>query len=278
MPDRRLAALHSAFNAENLRLRRRLEADLTGMWERLGSYDRADIDRYAQRAAVRVTAAQRRMGNLTEVYLTRREALARGVNLRPVPVPASLLTDEAIRGVPAVDVYRRTGPTVWTALGNRTPFEQAVILGAQRAVAMAVTDVQLAHTHTARWSGERRGVAGYRRDIESQNPCGLCIVASTQRYRRGDLMPIHGGCWCSVSEIYGDADPGQVIEPERLANVHELLDERFGARSEGAREFTEVGDRIISYRDVLVTHQHGELGPVLGVRGHDFTSAADLRR
>lgn len=278
MPDRQLVALHSAFNAENLRLRRRLEADLVGMWRRLGSYDRPDIDRYAQRAAVAVTAAQRRMGTLTEVYLTRREALARGVNLRPQPVPASLITDEAIRGVPAVDVYRRTGPTVWTALSNRTPYDQAVILGAQRAVAMAVTDVQLAHTHTARWSGERRGITYYRRDIESRNPCGLCIVASTQRYRRGDLMPIHGGCWCSVSEIYGDTDPGQVIEPERLSNVHELLEERFGAKSKSAREFTSIGDEIVSYRDVLVTHQHGELGPVLGVRGHDFTSAADLGR
>lgn len=278
MPDRQLVALHSAFNAENLRLRRRLEADLVGMWRRLGSYDRPDIDRYAQRAAVAVTAAQRRMGTLTEVYLTRREALARGVNLRPQPVPASLITDEAIRGVPAVDVYRRTGPTVWMALSAGTAYRQAVALGEKRALKMAVTDVQLAHTHTAAWSGQRRGVRYFRRELESSAPCGKCVVASTQRYKQGNLLPIHPGCWCSVSEIYADVDPGQVIRPERLERVHQLLEEQFGARSASAGEFATVRDRVISYNDVLVTHQHGELGPVLGVRGHDFTSAADLGR
>lgn len=68
-------------------------------------------------------------------------------------------------------------------------------------------------------------VIGYRRVIhpelsKSGTSCGLCIVASTMEYTRGDLLPIHSGCNCETCEIYsvGDAvfDPGGMINFEDL--------------------------------------------------------------
>ena len=36
------------------------------------------------------------------------------------------------------------------------------------------------------------------------------------------------------------------------------------------------GDGPVAYRDVLVSHEHGELGPVLAVKGRPFQGPNDL--
>lgn len=68
-------------------------------------------------------------------------------------------------------------------------------------------------------------VVGYRRVVhpelsKSGHSCGLCIVASTMLYKRGDLMPIHSGCNCETVEVYmlnGEVfDPGEQINYEDL--------------------------------------------------------------
>jgi hypothetical protein len=69
--------------------------------------------------------------------------------------------------------------------------------------------------------------------------------------------------------IFGRTDPGHVIEPERLESVHERIEERFGVSDAGARD-------PIDYRDALIVHEHGEIGPVLAVRGQKFTGPNDI--
>ena len=132
---------------------------------------------------------------------------------------------------------------------------------------MAATDLQLAKTHTTRavLSG-KDNVVGYRRVLTGRESCALCAVAATQRYRKDRLLPIHDGCDCGVAPIYGDRDPGQVIDPDQLEGIKASLAERFGDDS------GEVAD----YRKAIVVHEHGELGPVIAVRGQHFTGPDDL--
>lgn len=243
-------------------------------WGSLDAWRDADIERFVSAVAPVVTGGQFQIAALTDGYLAAVEAAMTGLPVRPVGVASSLVTDEAVRGVAAADVYRRTGPTVWTALSNGDPLPVAAGKGLRRALSMGSTDLQLAKTHTSRhvFSGKDR-VRGYRRTLNGSHSCGLCIVASTQRYRKESLMPIHGNCSCGVIPIIGTTDPGQVIDPGRLADVHQVINERFGAFDEGARGGK---DGIPDYRKVLISHDHGEIGPVLSVRGQKFTGPDDL--
>lgn len=261
----RVVATHDAAIA---RLRARTVTVVEAAWRSLPAYRDVDRDRFVRTVAPIVEAAQRQVSAVTAAYLAAVQTAVLATPTRPVAIPAAAVV--APRGVPTSEVYARPFVETWTALTGGDVFDQAVEKGRQRAVSLAGTDVQLARTNAARYVLERSdGVVGYRRVLHGTESCGLCVVASTQRYQRGDLMPIHPGCDCGVLPIYGDADPGQIIDPARLEGVHQRLEERFGVSDAGARD-------PIDYRNVLVVHEHGELGPVLGVRGQTFTGPADI--
>jgi hypothetical protein len=254
-------------------VRQRVLSYIQRVWGSLDSWRAADIDRFVNAVVPVVTGGQQQIAALTDAYLAAVESAITGVPVRPVGVPAALVTDEAIRGVAAADVYRRAGPTVWSSLSRGDTLTWAVRQGLNRALSMGATDLQLARTHASHHILTRKNtVRGYRRVLTGSKSCGLCIVAATQRYHRSQLLPIHPGCSCGVVPIYGDTDPGQVIDPDTLEGVHQAIADRFGAASEGARG----GGGIPNYRDVLVTHDHGELGPVLAVRGQHFDGPNDI--
>jgi hypothetical protein len=192
---------------------------------------------------------------------------------------------------------------------DRKPLTAAVGDGERRVRSLALTDLELAVTHTAReLLADEPRVRFYRRVLTGAESCGLCIIASTQRYQKRDLLPIHPNCDCVVAPILGDQDPGQVINSTRVSDeatptgetadgvpiygpgdvldaelltrdVHEAIRETFGRAAFDARQ--------IDYRKILLVEQHGELGPVLTVARHHFTkrrirerdlAAADVRR
>jgi hypothetical protein len=62
--------------------------------------------------------------------------------------------------------------------------------------------------------------------------------------------------------IYGDQDPGQVIDELRLEATHEAVEERFGV--------SDRAGRAIDYRQIAI-REHGEIGPMLTVADQDFT-------
>lgn len=268
------ARLLRANEAAIKQVRARLEGFLRSTWGNLGAWRDADVQRWVNQALPVVLGAQRQVAALTDAYLA--QLLGTG----PSGVPFAEVTGAAVRGVDPGEVYQRPGKTVWTALSQGASLAAAVEAGATRAVSIAMTDLQLTKTHTSRRVlGAHDGVVGFRRTLTGVHSCGLCIVASTQRYHKGDLLPIHPGCDCGVDPITGAHDPGQVIDPTRLANVHDAIQERFSASNLGAREIpgqlTDKGEALL-YRDALIVHTHGEIGPVLAVRGQHFTSAADL--
>lgn len=267
--DPQTARLVLGYQAATARVRAAVEDYVRLSWTGLGDWRDPSIDRWISQVAPVMAAGRHQTAQLTDVYLSALESTTFAERVTPAGIPASA-TAVSPRGIPDGQLWRRPAETVWTALADGKPLDVAVRLGEQRALSLAGTDLQLTRTHTARnalASSDR--VVGYRRSLSGGESCGLCIVASTQRYHRGDLMPIHPACNCGIIPIYGDRDPGQVIDPERLDRVHEAIEERFGASDPGARA-------PVDYRDVLLTVDHGEIGPVLAVRGHTHTGPADL--
>jgi hypothetical protein len=70
-----------------------------------------------------------------------------------------------------------------------------------------------------------KDVIGFRRVVhpelsQSGRSCGLCIVASTMEYKRGDLLPIHSGCNCETCEIY--SVNGEIFDPGGQINFEDL--------------------------------------------------------
>lgn len=193
-----------------------------------------------------------------------------GGSAAPLGIRPTEVTGMALRGVEPRETYRRPGVQVWTSLSQGRTFDQAVQDGLRRAVSVTMTDLQLAKTHTARkvFSNDDR-VVGHRRTLSGSENCGICRLAATQRYHRKDLQPIHPGCDCGVAPIYGDSDPGHVIDREGVANIHDAVAERFGESAADGRE--------IDYKKLVLVENHGEIGPVLTVKGQHFDGPSDIR-
>ncbi len=234
----------------------------------LGSWRDADQDRYIQLVERGMMGLKRQATNLTLGYY-REIAKNQGQPFQAVNLTQEELTTAALRnGVDTQTVYRRPFVDLYTALTAGKTMTEAIEAGAFRARSLATTEIQLARRGAglrARNANDR--IVGYVRTLSGAENCALCYVASTQRYTRGDLMPIHPGCDCGELPIYGTSDPGQVIDDQLLEATHEAIQERFGISDRSAR--------AIDYRQIEV-RDNGELGPVLTVRGQNFTGPEDL--
>ena len=273
MADPALVAVVGNYSAGLADLRATVVAEVQRSWLALSSWRDADVAAWIAEVVALVEAGQSQTVAATAAYLEQSAVLVTGSAV-PAPLDFTAYTIEALRGVAAAEVYRRPAVTTYTALANGAPLDAAVELGRQRAGDLAATDLQLAKTHASRDTITRDPrVTGWRRVLEGSKSCALCIVASTQRYHREALMPVHAGCGCSVAPIYGSKDPGQIIDPGTLDEVHARIAERFGASDAGARA---IPGEALQYRDALVVHEHGELGAVLADAAHDFTPQSAL--
>lgn len=222
------------------------------------------------------------MQSLTTAFLATLNGLHGGSS---TPVDVKPVSVSAVRnGAEPAEVYGRPFHLVWrqlaTAAEQVTPpagyVDAAIKSGLDRATQLAATDLQLAKTHTAQQDMARnRNVVGYRRQLEGAYSCALCIVASTRRYHKADLMPMHPACDCTPVPIRGGENIDLNLDPAMLEAVHSTVAEKFGADStaaQGIRGAFKDNGRSVLYRDVLITHDHKELGPVLAVRGQSFTA------
>lgn len=237
-------------------------------WSGMGSWRSGDIKGFQKAALPILQAGQRQVVSLTTTYLERlyREIADESVR---VPIDFDKVTGKALRGVDPVDVYERPFKDVWTAIANGEPLDVAVDRGRNRLNTLVKTDLQLARTHTAREVADEMPAVTYtiREPIGEYN-CALCLVASTQRYEKKKLMPIHPGCDCLVKIITAATDPGQVIDEERLQAIHAAVEAALGT--------SDRGGRAVDYRQIVVQHTHGEIGPVLSFKGQKFTGPSDL--
>lgn len=172
---------------------------------------------------------------------------------------------------------------VYKVLGKGGSMTDAVAAGGARARILAQTDVQLARRQASLFARrDNDNIVGYIRVLTGAESCGLCYVASTQRYNKNNLNPIHPGCDCGELPIYGDTDPGQVIDQYNLDRIHESFESRFGVSDPGARNLN-IG-KFVEYKDgvrqadftLISIREHGELGPVLTRRKENFTTLDDI--
>ena len=192
----------------HLAYRRRLELVRTNTTARVLAVDAADLDGWLAQVVPLVLDGQRQAVAETDAYLSLEAGLATGTSTEPWGLdPEPLIGVRARRGAPLEDVYARNLRASVGTLRNRLEREVA-------------TDIQLAQRNAA-WvhtNGDPR-IVGYRRVLDtSRENCGLCIAASTRRYRRSDLQPIHSHCGCTVQPIYSTENlpDGVVIDRERL--------------------------------------------------------------
>lgn len=222
----------------------RVTSFVQSSWNSLDSYRDVDIARFANRVSPVVEGAQIQIGQLTNGYLATLESAITGRKVSPLGLSNDLFSTQALRGITTKEAFNRTGSTIWFGLSEQKSLDMLIGKALNRALDIAKTNLQLASTHSARAVFARNErVVGYRRVLTGGETCKLCQVASTQRYHKQNLMPIHPGCDCGVSPIYGNVDPGQVID-SKTENDSDVK---------------------------IVTYEHGEIGPVLAVAGQEQT-------
>lgn len=252
-------------------LRASIVQQLYAIWFGLPDYRDANRDDFLDIALPIIQAGQETSAVGTTSYLQiQLELMGLDGNME-IPELA-LVTGGAIRnGTPPEEVYSRPFKEVWNALSKGHDLQEAIEMGANRLRQLVETDIQLAHTNTSRnLLSNRSDVVGFRRVPTGAFTCALCLIASTQRYRKLDLMPIHPGCDCRVAPVISDQATSQVLDPLLLEDIHRAIEEQFG--------FSPRDARGIDFRKIVITREHGEYGPLLARAGDRFTGPNDLRR
>ncbi|MYT26597.1 hypothetical protein GTW69_41115 [Streptomyces sp. SID7760] len=257
-------ALADRYDTLTASLRDRLLTFVLSAFDGLGSYRDAAAAEFVARVVPVVLATQQQMGAVTDAYLT---ALIADMSGTPVS-PAGVELSDALRGTPPEEVYRRPFVQTWTDLADGKDFLDARAQGRNRLLSITETDLQLARTHAAQQSMKRSGAKFFRRRLSGGKNCALCTIASTQRYRVENLMPIHPGCHCKPQPLPGDRDPGHIIDEALLREAHDAI-----ARDTGQ---SDPGGRAPDYRQIIITREHGEIGPLLAVRRQNFTGPEDI--
>lgn len=255
MPDLdSLNRLTEAYDSQVHAIRQQITAFGQAYWDSLPHYRTSAVEDMIQAITPRVTAGQLRIADLTRAYLAQ---CARELGWKVV-LPS--IDQDEIRGARGVDprvVYRRPAVDVYTALAAGKPLPQAAAEGRLRLTQLIGGDMQLAKVHASRQSMRGYPAEGqfYRRVLTGRENCALCVVASTQRYYRGDLLPIHPGCDCDVQPLPPGLAVNQVIDEDLLEQVHQITADRLGV--------SDRGGRTPDYRKLLTVSEHGEYGPTL---------------
>ena len=255
MPDLdSLNRLTEAYDSQVHAIRQQITAFGQAYWDSLPHYRASAVEDMIQAITPRVTAGQLRIADLTRAYLAQ---CARELGWKVVLPP---IDQDEIRGARGVDprvVYRRPAVDVYTALAAGKPLPQAAAEGRLRLTQLIGGDMQLAKVHASRQSMRGYPEEGqfYRRVLTGRENCALCVAASTQRYYRGDLLPIHPGCDCGVQPLPPGLAVNQVIDEDLLEQVHQITADRLGV--------SDRGGRTPDYRKLLTVSEHGEYGPTL---------------
>lgn len=249
-----LNRLTEAYDSQVHAIRQQITAFGQAYWDSLPHYRTSAVEDMIQAITPRVTAGQLRIADLTRAYLAQ---CARELGWKVV-LPS--IDQDEIRGARGVDpriVYRRPAVDVYTALAAGKPLPQAAAEGRLRLTQLIGGDMQLAKVHASRQSMRGYPEEGqfYRRVLTGRENCALCVVASTQRYYRGDLLPIHPGCDCGVQPLPPGLAVNQVIDEDLLEQVHQITADRLGV--------SDRGGRTPDYRKLLTVSEHGEYGPTL---------------
>lgn len=237
----------------------------------IGNYRDADAERFATTVVPIAIGAQRAIARLTAAYLERFISDLIGGTFR-ADYDVDVASGTALRGVDPFEVYQRPFTQIWRELSEDKTLDEAVESAPVRAKSIASTDAQLAKTRTAQQIiRQEPRIVGYARVLTGEESCGLCVIASTQRYGSDDLLPIHPGCDCAVQPLLGTQRIPQILDQKLLDEAHAAIAATFG------EDAVDASARDLDYRKVILVRQHGEIGPMLTVASHRFTSENALK-
>ncbi|HEX5525159.1 MAG TPA: hypothetical protein VFX53_17070 [Pedococcus sp.] len=274
-------ALYLVYANAMARIRERLAQLVSYHFRRSGQWRDRDAQAFVRAIVPLVAGAQQAVSAITAGYLHDVARELTGTPSPPSGVSPSRVTGSAVRtGVDPVVVYQRPYHQVWTDLAAGTPLDEAVDKAERRVLTIANTDLQLAKTHTAKevFDGDK-AITYYRRIPQGPHTCAMCLIVSTRRYHKKDLAAIHPNCDCGIEQVYADVDPGPVLDEDFLNAIHDAIERDLG--KDYVADSGKAGStakRELNYRDIIITHQHGEIGPVLGVRAHKFTGPDGIKR
>lgn len=225
-------------------------------------YDSAAIGTYAAALAAQIEAIQSQAASGTDAYLA--EALADMKGKRVAP-SGTINVSGLRKGVSHTEVYGRSADVFRYQRSLGKTEDEAQTAAVQRATVMADTDVALAARAQSHKFMVVKNVPGWRRiihpELSAGGTCGLCIAASARVYHRDDLMPLHGNCKCTSLPIINSIDPGHTLNREDLDALYQQVGGTSAAKLKRVR---------------YQLNTNGELGPVLGVKGHAFRGPADV--
>lgn len=261
-------AVLNAYSQVTQNLRATVLAQVLAIWDSLNAWRDPDIAAFVAQVVPQVVAGQVHTSALTAAYLNRAIAIESGQPLKAVAVASKDTTGAAVRnGVAPKEVYGRMGQTVYRALGEGADIDTAVKKARDRLTKTAQTDLQLSKTWASRAVLEKApGIMGYRRVLTGVSSCALCVVASTQKYHKAALLPMHPGCDCTVAPLIGTEPLPTTIDRDALKAAHDEIKARLGVDTNQAARL----------RELTIVHDHGEIGPVLAVRDQHWMSPADI--
>jgi hypothetical protein len=161
-----------------------VEGYLRAAWRGLPDVSEDAMWPWAADAAVFVEAAQANVAQQTDAYL------AVALDAAPVGVPAEDATTMALRGVDGAELWTRPPRETWWRLSEGDTVDEARRKGLERALALAATNLQLAHTHTARnlldRRAGRRGVTAV--DVRDHGEIGPVLTRRGEHFK-GEPRP-----------------------------------------------------------------------------------------
>lgn len=247
-PDPRLLALVDAHAAGRGTIADRVFAALYALWAPFdGWYRPSLVQDVSEQAAAVVSAGQAGTAGLADSYLAASTTLVRGAATAPAGVSPAMR--EPLRhGVTGPEVQARVAQEFrWQIFRGLDP-DSALGVAMNRARESASQDLNLAFQRQVADFTRKRQVQRFRRVTRGEKACGLCVAASNRVYTRGDLMPMHSRCRCSVIEV------GSVLGGGRIVSDEEYLALAGASRSLSSSDLKDVR---------YVVDEHGELGPVL---------------
>lgn len=158
-----------------------------------------------------------------------------------------------IRGVPDEDVWQRPLAEFRVSRAGGDSIDDARDKAASRVEVIADGNVNLASRLAAAPKLDAPHVRGYRRIVHPElargGSCGKCVAAADHLYHSGDLLPVHGGCNCTIMPVIaGYADPKALWDATDYRQALSL------AQSTAGGDLRRVTITVV---------EHGELGPVL---------------
>lgn len=285
-----------------MRIRDLAQNAVDGIWSDVAGVSDAELAAFLDQVAPIVRGARLASVEMTSGYVRQTLQLTDGIS----PDVADFIAEDVANGIrngaALEEVYARPIITARTALSKGQSYADAMRQGKDRLDTTVATDVQLGMRDAVYEYGRRvPQIRAWRRVLAPGKVCGLCVAASTQIYRTGDLMPIHNNCDCGVipetdSYIPRDVNQKRLADLKTYAGTDTYRKKTYGTDASGKATHHASGlksvrgwvddEGRIQYgnppedaKAVLpptTVREHGELGPTLVDATHEFTGPDEV--